>query len=218
MSILIQSPQPSIFIHIPKTAGNSIISKISETYPVSTITNNRTSKNNYHSTIRDAELQIGNIVNYYKFTVVRNPWDRVTSWFLFRKQILEKALAARNRGAKFKKIAGDKNSIITELNAMNKGLETWLLSYKDQPWDFTWFAISNQQSDWISNFKFDKIVRYETLIKDLKLIPFTEFDKLPANNRSQNSKQSYREFYNDSAKKLVGSLYEKDIDTFKYLF
>ena len=89
---MIKSPTPTIFIHIPKTAGNAILTLANKMYGTTRITNDRTSNQNFHSTLQDAEKYIFNIDNLYSFTVVRNPWSRVLSWYFFRKEILRKAL------------------------------------------------------------------------------------------------------------------------------
>ena len=60
-----------IFIHIPKTAGTSILSILGE----GTINRDHAIYNIY----RKADKQKFN--KYYKFTFVRNPWDRVVSTY-----------------------------------------------------------------------------------------------------------------------------------------
>lgn len=218
MSYIIESPTPAIFIHIPKTAGNSIISSISQNYNCTIIKNDRTQNDNYHSTIIDANKQLGNIDDYYKFSVVRNPWNRVTSWFLFRKVILEKSIKTLRAGQKIKKLIPNLVNLEKEYTAMNTSLENWLALYNDQPWDFTWFKISDNQSSWLNGYSFDSIIKYENLGEELKEIPFLNISSLPKNNRSQNSNIDWKSLYSTKAKDLVYRLYEEDIDKFKYIF
>ncbi len=62
-----------IFVHIPKTAGRSIITALGGKI------------NNQHKTISDycKELTESVVRSRFKFTCVRNPWDRALSWWSF---------------------------------------------------------------------------------------------------------------------------------------
>lgn len=70
-----------IFIHIPKTAGTSIELSIcgydwfDEEY-----------RNEKHITCEQArKIYTNNWEEYFKFSVVRNPWDMMVSWYKWRK-------------------------------------------------------------------------------------------------------------------------------------
>jgi hypothetical protein len=62
-----------IFVHIPKTAGRSILTALG------------LKLNNQHKTLADYTKELGEPVvrSRFKFTTVRNPWDRAVSWWLF---------------------------------------------------------------------------------------------------------------------------------------
>lgn len=62
-----------IYIHIPKTAGRSILSALGEKFHCE------------HKTIADYCKDIGEEVvrSRFKFTTVRNSWDRAVSWWSF---------------------------------------------------------------------------------------------------------------------------------------
>lgn len=64
-----------IFVHIPKTAGISISRSIFGNL------------GGGHTKIRDYELIFSakDFNNYFKFTFVRNPWDRIFSAYRFLK-------------------------------------------------------------------------------------------------------------------------------------
>ena len=91
MSYIINSPKPAIFIHIPKTAGASVIKSLSKAYKTSTIENSITQDNNFHSTIHHTK-DIVDVKDYFVFSIVRNPFDRAASWYFFRQQVLQKGL------------------------------------------------------------------------------------------------------------------------------
>ena len=64
-----------IFIHIPKTSGISISKSLFGDYGIS------------HMTVKDAYALYTPLTfyRYFKFTIVRNPWDRLYSAFMFLK-------------------------------------------------------------------------------------------------------------------------------------
>jgi hypothetical protein len=64
---------PFIFIHIPRTAGRMILHAVGKTFDFQ------------HKTIADycAELTEPVVRRRFVFAVVRNPWERAVSWYLF---------------------------------------------------------------------------------------------------------------------------------------
>lgn len=196
-----------LFVHIPKTAGKSIRKALG---PFKEVKNKITKNNNYHSTYSHCESSIKDFDSYFKFTVVRNPWDRACSWFFFRKNLVEK-----NLNGKLKNLRKDRIDLIREYDLMNDDFNVWLEEYIEVPWDFTWFSLSHSQITWISNVDhFDKICRFETLSRDLNELNIS----ILHHNKSDNRELLYRELFNDHSKKLIEKYYEEDIDLFKYVF
>lgn len=62
-----------IFIHIPRTAGRTILSALNQPFLCD------------HKAIFDHEKVVGStgINSRYKFSTIRNPWDRAVSWYAF---------------------------------------------------------------------------------------------------------------------------------------
>lgn len=211
MSYIIPAQQ-LVFIHIPKTAGASVINSFEGDKLL--VPNNRTKNQNYHSTLQDT-LNFKNVDNYFKFTVVRNPWHRIVSWYTFRRRILELSLKRVAKNLPAKKVVNDKKIITNEYNAM-QDFNKWLPAYIERPWDFTWFSLKDNQIDWIGNVNnVDKIFRFETLGRD-----FTNHFNLtlPKKNVSTHKSFDWRSLYNTDTIKLVEKVYEKDIAVFKYTF
>ena len=216
MSYIINGNPKTVFIHIPKTAGNAIITGLSKTNNISHIPNDRTVNSNYHSTLLDVEKFLSNLENQFIFTVVRNPWDRVSSWFFFRKNILRLSLKNFEKAVSKKKVINNKSKIQKEYELMCSSFDRWLLTYYEEPWDNTWFSLSHNQNHWLkgSRVSVDKIVKYETLKEDLKFLNI----KLPFTNQSRKTVSTYRDLYTDNSKNLIYKIYQEDIEEFNYEF
>ena len=71
-----------IFLHIPKTGGMSIGNALHKSYGI---------EENYESFyIHYDNLNETILKDYFVFTFVRNPWDRLTSNYRFKKKISDK--------------------------------------------------------------------------------------------------------------------------------
>lgn len=202
-----------LFIHIPKTAGASIITTIKTQQKINKVPNNRTVYDNYHSTANDCIPYIKNIDELFKFTVVRNPWDRATSWFFFRKGVIE-----NNINNPKKVLTNDKALLEKELEIMNQGFNYWLEEYISQPWDFTWFSLANDQCTWLDNIDLNLVIKYENLNEELSNIPNLNLEKLPKRHQSKNSKVDYRKLYNNNSIDTIQKIYKRDIERFGYNF
>lgn len=217
MSYLIEQHTPLIFIHIPKTAGRSIFTGLNKNNKTIHIPNNRTNiTNNYHSTLADAELFLPNIKDPFIFTVVRNPWDRISSWFFFRRKILLLSLKNFDNAASRGKVINNKSAIEEEYKLMHHDFNQWFIKYYNTEWDNTWFSLNHSQSYWLNGNKFsvDNVLKYESLESDVE---FLNID-LPVTNQSKKDISNYRDLYTSKTKKLVSKIYEEDLDRFKYSF
>lgn len=218
----VYSPKEKLlFVHIPKTAGKSVrvaMGRINK--DIYEVTNNKTTDGNYHSTIDVCQKQIPDFNSYYKFTVVRNPWDRVCSWYFFRKEILANSLYKKttSRIRKFKKVPDI--ILLNELNLMEKDFNEWLHINVNLPWNNTWFSLAYDQMTWIKDVSiFDKICKFENLKDDMQQIPFFKdksFDK--KTNPSKNDNKVYKELFSTESKDLIANLYKRDIEAFNYEF
>jgi len=183
------------------------------------VKNNLTTDKNYHSTIDICCQNIKDFDSYYKFTIVRNPWDRVCSWFYFRKDILYNSLYRKN-DTKIRKFRGVSDKILLEeYNLMNNDFNEWLHLNIYKQWNNTWFALNHDQMTWINDVDmFDKICRFENLQTDLKQIPhFTNINFSEKNNLSSND-GNYTQLFSSESRDLIADIYKRDIETFNYEF
>jgi hypothetical protein len=185
-----------IFVHIPKCAGASVGNAVQfEDTNTSDIDTNIMITKNKHATMDDCKhfLSYTQYNEYHKFAVIRNPWDRASSWYHFR---MERTPNPEER----------------KLNFVD-----WLKTYAHNSWEDTWFGPSTQQTRWL-NDDIDQLIRYENLQEEIKTIPNIDLKVVKRIHQTKNSDIDYRDMYDDESKALVDHMYKNDIDTFKYTF
>ncbi|WP_013322737.1 sulfotransferase family 2 domain-containing protein [Gloeothece verrucosa] len=178
-----------VFIHINKTGGRSIEKALNLAFQ--------------HKTALEKIDEIGQHKwdKVYKFTTVRNPWDKVVSHFHYRVETNQTNLRAKP--IKFKewvKLAyGYKDSF-----------------YYDSPKMFM------PQLDWITDHEgkilVDFICRFENLSQDFGAVckKIGKNVTLPHINSSKHG--NYREYYDDDTIEIIAKWFSKDIDNFGYRF
>ena len=192
-----------LFVHIPKTAGNSIQSVLRDYSEDQLLAlrkeqdgierfglRNPKYKIKKHSTLSEYHDALGGeqLRNLYKFTCVRNPWDRMVSYYFTPTQNPE----TLNR-KKFR-------AVITKA-----------VSVAD------YLRLDNGEGDPFANV--DYIMRFENLADDFRVVctaigisPPT----LPQYNRS--SRDHYSKYYDDELRELVGARFAREIERFNYAF
>jgi len=138
---------------------------------------------------------------YFSFSVVRNPWDRMVSLYFFGKQ--------KNK------------SWCKKFKDFNKWIQ--YITQQNAKWKRYW-----NQFDWLKdhndNINIDFIIRFENIDKDwLKLCKKIKCkpQQLPHINKTKKRKRKrkdYRFYYNDKSIELIGEKYKKDIEIFDYTF
>lgn len=139
----------------------------------------------------------------YKFTFVRNPWDKLVSWYFYHKS---------------QKIYKPKTV---------EGFQSWVRNNCPHHWvsiDNTKWKGNNPLacSEWLTNshnIHMDFIGRMENIDNDFKAIceaAGVVDVKLPHVNKS--SHEHYAEYYDDETRQLVAEAYSEDINRFGYTF
>ncbi len=160
---------------------------------------------------------------YFKFAVVRNPWDYIVSRFLWEKKYgprwtwkvhLDRELILRNILKPWKIVkdiyAGYKLNI--------KEIEDFKIFVKYIPEAYKnirFYFDSN------GNFILDDYIKFENFNNDYKRICNNiglEYKKLPYVNKTKGKRISYKDFYDIEAKDIVHKEFQKEIDFFGYNF
>ena len=192
-----------LFVHIPKTAGNSI-QTILRHYSEDEIVSLRAEQDgierfglrnpNYkikkHSTLAEYRAALGEarFRGLYKFTCVRNPWDRMVSYYFGTTQLVE---------------TWDRKEF--------RKLILRALSVRD------YLQLDKAEADPFGNV--DYIIRFENLADDFRAvcarlaIPDAP---LPQYNRS--NREHYSKYYDAELCELIRKRFAPEIDRFGYAF
>ena len=153
---------------------------------------------------RKVSLEIWN--SYYKFSIVRNPWDRVVSLFSWE---------ARNKPA------------LRPVRKLHHKLGVPFDEFTETARLFRSFVAG----DWSTNDRIyllddqlcvDYVIRYEALSEGLDEVcrrvgvPSVELPRLKVGLRKQG--RSYTEYYDDASRETVAGRHHRDIELFGYSF
>lgn len=194
-----------IFVHIQKTGGDSIRTALG------------VELNDLHKHRTAAELRAvyGSAAwrDCYKFAFVRNPWDRLVSWWT-----MIDALRPRfEAGEAF-------NTFQSYVLNRAKTFEQFLFNCGDEIADADGRKhIFRNQIDYLSDESGDIIVdfigRFERLQDDMdQVMRRIGIDRvaLPRVNRSEH--KSYRDYYSQETAAMVAERYQRDLSVFGYRF
>ena len=182
---------PYIFIHINKTAGTSIGNAIG--LPVK-----------HHQTAREVIASIGRDKwnKAYKFTLVRNPWDKVVSHYEYRRK--------RNK---------------TEVATRGISFAEWVIKTYGQEKDPFYYnnpKAFQPQVEWLKNdegkIDIDFIGKFESINEDFVQIrnAIGLEAELPHLNASK--RKGYQSYYDAETREIVAQWFHEDIEAFGYQF
>ena len=169
----------TIFIHIPKNAGTSI-----EEYFGNGSVRIQPSK---HADIYEIKRKFKNSYNNYrKFTIIRNPYDKMVSWYFYLK---------RNLG---------ENYNIIEFNEWIKDPSKFW--HANDPIDYL-----KSQYKWINDTV--EIIKFENINKELNKF-FNKKIDLPITNKSNHD--HYLNHYNKESLDIIYNRYKEDFKKYNY--
>lgn len=179
-----------IFVHINKTAGSSIAKALKINKHI-------------HLTAQEIRDQIGNQKwnAVFKFSIVRNPYDRILSQYLYRLR--------RN---------------VSQMADHKISFDQWLhfalvdkqVKYYNKPKMFL------TQLDWLSlqgaPIELDYVGRFEELTNSFDFICNQIGVKVDLPHLKKSKRKAYQSYYNNSSKIIVQKYFESDLEYFKYSF
>src|SRR5262245_42996639 len=192
-----------LFVHIPKTAGNSIQSVLRDYSEDQIIAlrkeqdgierfglrnpkykiKKHSTLSEYHNALGDEQFRI-----LYKFTCVRNPWDRMVSYYFTPTQNPE----TWNR-KKFRAVISKAVSVADYLRLDNGG---------GGP-----FA------------NVDYIMRFGNLADHFRAgLTAIGLSAPTATQNNRSSRDHYSKYYDDELRELVGTRFAREIERFNYAF
>lgn len=190
----------SIFIHIPKAAGISVCKSI-----YGNLAAGHTSMSTYQYVFSRKDFD-----RYFKFTFVRNPWDRLFSAYSFLKKG-----GINNKDLKWSQI---------NLSKYNS-FERFVLDYLSETSIYEYIHFI-PQTHLLSCYgkklvlPIDYLGFYENLESDFQYVVkrLGKNCTLPYLNKTEGSKLTYQDAYSEDMIEKVRSLYLTDIQEFGYSF
>ncbi|MAH47170.1 hypothetical protein CMI37_15185, partial [Candidatus Pacearchaeota archaeon] len=185
-----------LFIHIPKCAGVSIEGFFDW-------------KGLRHETLQTYADSYSEdfLESCFKFTVIRNPWDRMVSWYFYHNNPLYEP----------KNIQGFQNWVKEGMQNHWKNVDKTNWTNKD-PLSILDFLNNNK------NIDLNYIGKVETLDEDMKRIcekTNTKYKKLPKKNTSKDRgiiKKHYSKYYDEETKNIIRNRFSADLSLFPYEF
>jgi chondroitin 4-sulfotransferase 11 len=196
-----------IFVHINKCAGQSVRRAL----PRGT-----RGHNTIQYYLRLLEREGRDPAEYFKFTIVRNPWDKVVSFYHYHQ---------RRKWDIFPwtvKNEPDFNTFLQRLFVENEGALAHEI-FRGRSGDSTHHLRLSNSLDWVSDadgkILVDFIGRLENLQGDFDTI----CDRIGIKRRvlphvNKSSHKPYWEYYDEASREIVAARFEKDIDYFGYRF
>jgi hypothetical protein len=195
-----------LYVHIPKTAGNSINRVFGLSW-----------ENHKDLQRYAAELPPDVLGSYFKFAIVRNPWDRLFSDYNYQRK---------------KSRARDSKLFLHDDAGRRRNFREWVRAALGDPHRYEpgqWGGeVSpglhrwSPQLDWITidgRPRLDFVARMEHLPEDFAAI--CQALKMPAMRLPRRNRRwhgHYSWYYDDATRELVADYYARDIAVFGYRF
>jgi len=171
-----------VFIHIPKTGGTSL--EMAFGYD---------EKNHHikHLNAQNYSYLLGNIFSEYKkISIIRNPWDRVLSFYMYRKM---------------------QNRLPSNVNSLSEWVH--FIRHKKGCFAGIYDYLSNDNS-----ICCDLFLNFYTLEEDFGNFCKSQNISLKLPHKNKTKHKHYTEYYDEETKQIVAEKYAKDIEYFGYEF
>jgi len=188
-----------IFIHIPKSAGLAVTNSL-----FGSVTGNHITLVEYQTMFSHKEFD-----QFFKFTFVRNPWDRVVSAFHYLKK---GGINARDRAWAAEHLSAYKDFDAFASQWLNKRNIRLRAHFRPQ---YQFICLPGSLEP-----KVDFIGYFEDLEADYNVVraKIGTGTALQSRNVTRGRQKDYRQYYSDETRQLVANVYHEDIKLFGYDF
>ena len=205
-----------LFIHIQKTGGTSLRRHLKSVIP--DLEEGVPGK--YHARLSDLlktdpRLRVGG--EYFAAAFVRNPWDRLVSWWSDISQN-EVFLPWHQRifNRRYNRV---RQSVLSRADSF----EEFIYSCADVTGPSGRTPFSTNQIDFLTNpfgeLAVDFIGRFENFEESVaKLLQALDLPELRVPHLNKSRHDGYRAYYTEETKKIVQNRFRKDIEEFRYTF
>ncbi len=216
--MLISHKYRVIFIHIQRTGGTSVSNALIEADPdiVYELPLDPQKKRQKHCFISDIYPILSSEIfsDYTKFSIVRNPYERLFSWYSMFKH---KTINPGN--------VPEISNAITWFDTVEAQMKPFMNSFEDflsLPNEDFFQRFYYNQLDYLQinqKLAVDNILRFENLTDDFNCLAQKLNIKinLPHINQSVN-KNSYRDAYTEKTQNLIAERFQEDLNYFGYVF
>jgi hypothetical protein len=206
---MISDKYKCVHIHIPKCAGTSIDLALRGKLTVNWDENKKLWKQ--HCTALNVKKYFASAEqwnNYFKFSIVRNPFDRIVSSYNFLCRHME--------------YSNFRDRLLFKDFVLRTGMFEKMLNQDSVDKPSNNYHQVRPSVDYLfenDSLIVDYVGRFERLEDEWEFIceKIGAKIKLPHINKNDRKKQ-YQDYYNDETKEYVSKIYKKDIETFGYKF
>lgn len=205
---MISDQHRAIFVHVQKTAGSSISLAMGGT--------GREPRKHWHARELKELIEPAVWDSYFKFSFVRNPWDRMVSWW----SMIDGHRAAVEAGTAT-------NALIVTACRRCSTFSDFLARMDDdvvnaengRRWNI-WTNQVDYVTDESGALLVDFVGRTETIDRDITYVqahlvaPIAPLPRFNASKRSAN----YADYYTPAERDLVGERFARDVAYFGYRF
>ena len=186
----------TIFIHIPKTAGISLVKSIFGDVTLEG-----------HRSVSFYKQVFGNrYSDFFTFTIVRNPWDRLYSAYKF---LQKGGINIHDENAFETHLSIYKDFEDFVLNGLNEKI-IWEIMHLIPQYEFV--------CDKNGKIIVDYVGRFENLKKSVDKINDILKSDFKLEHHNKTNKKDYKDIYTTEMIEKVHQIYQKDIDIFEYSF
>ena len=158
--------------------------------------------------------------NYFKFAFVRNPWDRMVSYYKYLDESSDLEFKQYLMGRFLTEMWVDTNWFVRPQSSFlydddDRLLVDYVGRFENLQADFNkvceWIGIGATELPYVNKSEKKPAKSISALSKVMKVVS-------PAETTSTAAPECYQDYYDDESRDLVAELYKRDIELFGYSF